>query len=159
MVFFLACGSQNKEQKPPIGESKNRYEKIKNMEWLVGTWNLACNDTLSTEVWILKNDSVYAATSMDVKGGKDTLRYENITIEQIGNEVYYIPVIKTQNEGKPVRFKLTQQNKNQVVFENPDHDFPKKITYALRNDSLVAEISGPVEGKEISMVFPMVKIR
>jgi hypothetical protein len=162
-TFFLfaliSCGSPQKEQKLPKDEPTPHYEKIKNMEWLIGTWSLTSKDTVSTEVWELKNDSVYAATSMDVKGGKDTLRFENITIEQTGAEVYYIPVIKNQNEGKPVRFKLTQQNKNLVIFENPEHDFPKKITYSMRGDSLIAEISGPIEGKETSMAFPMVKAK
>ena len=44
------------------------------------------------------------------------------------------------------------------MFENPGHDFPKKISYTkITNDSLVAEISGQQQGKPASEKFAMKK--
>jgi hypothetical protein len=45
-----------------------------------------------------------------------------------------------------------------LVFENPKHDYPKKITYTkINDDSLVAEISGILDGKPSSEKFSMKK--
>ncbi len=155
---IVACGTKKAKEEPKANNT-NTYEKIKSMNWLVGKWQLVNKDTISTETWELKNDSVYSATSMDIKAGKDTLRYEDITIEQKGADVFYIPVMKDQNDGKPVSFKLTSMEGQRMVFENPDHDFPKKISYELKGDSLIAEISGPMEGTEVSMKFPMIRVK
>ena len=57
-------------------------------------------------------------------------------------------------------FKLTSLSPNQLVFENPTHDFPTKITYLkISQDSIVASISGLIDGKEKLEQFPMKKIK
>ena len=156
VATLMACGSKTKPQEP---EKKDPYARMKTMNWVVGKWELVNKDTVSTEIWQLKNDSVYAGISMDVKGGKDTIRYEDATIEQRGTEIYFIPVMKDQNEGKPVEFKMTAtaSTDTRLVFENPQHDFPKKIIYEIKGDSLLASISGPMKGQEVTIPFPMVK--
>jgi hypothetical protein len=78
--------------------------------------------------------------------------------------VYYIPVIKDQNEGKPVMFKLITQkdypvNGKMASFSNPDHDFPQFVTYELKGDSMLAEISGKKDGKDMAEKFPMIKAK
>ena len=79
-------------------------------------------------------------------------------IEERNGEVYYVPTVKTQNAGKAVEFKMTYSTDKEWVFENPQHDFPQKITYTMiTGDSLVAEISGTIEGQLRSEKFPMKK--
>lgn len=158
VISIASCGGK-KTPETPVVENKDPYEKIKSMNWIIGKWNMGNGDTLSTETWEMKNDSVFSSISMDVKNGKDTLRYEEITIEQKGNEVFYIPVVKGQNDGKGVNFKLTSAEGQKLVFENPDHDFPKKITYQLSGDTLYAEISGPMGRHDVVMKFPMVRAK
>ena len=51
---------------------------------------------------------------------------------------------------------MTDGGDDFMVFENPEHDFPTKITYKKINaDSIVAEISGNRNGKQASELFPM----
>ena len=84
--------------------------------------------------------------------GKDTLFAEIVRLEQQENDLFYIVSVPNQNEEKPVAFKLTSSTSDYLVFENPAHDFPKKITYKLVNkDSLYAEISG--DGKKQGFPF------
>jgi len=53
---------------------------------------------------------------------------------------------------------MTSANNNQIVFENPKHDYPNKITYSLvEKDSLIAEISGLKKGKPYTEIFVMKK--
>jgi hypothetical protein len=86
----------------------------------------------------------------------DTISSESIQLVQEGDKLLYVPVVRKQNEGKRVVFTLSFSTDNQLVFENPQHDFPQKILYTLiNNDSLLAEISGTYNGKHQSEKFPM----
>jgi hypothetical protein len=86
----------------------------------------------------------------------NTLFAEKVRLEQRKNDLFYIVSVPNQNEEQPVAFKLTSSTNDYLVFENPEHDFPKKITYKLvTKDSLYAEISG--DGK--SQGFPFTKIK
>jgi len=51
-------------------------------------------------------------------------------------------------------FQLTAIDDTSATFENPSHDFPKKIRYALRPDgALEAVISGAATQKPVTFVF------
>ena len=74
--------------------------------------------------------------------------------------LYYIPVVKNQNDGLPVKFAATTITKEKIVFENAQHDFPQVISYTkINKDSLVAEIAGTKNGKERKQVFPMKRVK
>jgi hypothetical protein len=129
--------------------------KIAKISWLIGEWHNNSPDGHLTETWVQQSDSIFAGKSFFIVGN-DTVFSEAITIAQEGEELLYIPLIKTQNNGLPVKFKLTIASNKQLVFENPEHDFPQKITYTLiNNDSLLAEISGVTKGQPQLEQFPM----
>lgn len=51
-------------------------------------------------------------------------------------------------------FRMTHIDSNSVTFENPSHDFPKKIRYSLRSDgTLEAVVSGAAEDKPLTFTF------
>ena len=156
--LISACGSPKKTNDLPVQGNKKTYEAIKSISWLMGRWENKSAEGTMTETWVQLNDSVYSGKSIFMEG-KDTQFVETITIEQRGNEVFYIPVVKNQNDGKPTMFKLTNANGSKVQFENPEHDFPQKISYELFGDSLFAEISGLMEGKPHTEKFPMVRAK
>lgn len=129
-------------------------EKLKRADWLLGTWEGHVHETYITEIWE-KGKDAYWGRSYSIRG-EDTTSSERIRLQQEGNILWYISVVKNQNEGKEVRFMLTSSDANQLVFQNPEHDFPKKIKYTrVTNDSLFAEISGFYQGEEHSEKFPM----
>ena len=158
IAILFSCNFK-KAKDETLKENKKTYSEIKQLSWLVGKWEMDTHPGLTTETWSILNDSVFSGTSLTVGSGKDTIFFETITIEQRGKEVFYFPVIKEQHNGKPTLFKLTNAMDNRVVFENPGHDFPQKILYQLKGDSLIGEISGNVEGKIHSEKFPMVKVK
>lgn len=43
----------------------------------------------------------------------------------------------------PVPFRMTSLSAAEVVFENPAHDFPTRISYRREDDVLIATVSGP----------------
>lgn len=126
-------------------------------KWLTGKWENQTQRGKMVEEWSKLNDSTYTGKSYMITAA-DSISLESIALKKEGNEIFYIPTVKGQNNDQPVKFKLTSSSPNQLVFENPAHDFPQKITYTLESEnSLMAEISGVVNGQQRARKFPMKK--
>jgi len=138
-------------------DQANKFAEIKKADWLTGSWgNSSIYGNLS-ESWEKINDSTYYAKSYFIKGN-DTLHQEAIELSQKGDIVTYSATVQGQNNDKPVPFRLTKATEKQLIFENPAHDYTKKITYTqITKDSLIAEISGMQQGKMSSERYPMKK--
>lgn len=133
--------------------------QIEKANWLIGEWQNNSETKKVTEVWEKENDSVYVGKSYALRNA-DTVSSERIRLEEHGDKLFYIPVVKNQNIGEVVKFTLTSVASNQLAFENPEHDFPQKISYSLiTNDSLFAEISGMYKGQQQSEKFPMHRVK
>ena len=77
---------------------------------------------------------------------------------QKGETLTYLATVKGQNDNKPVAFTSTNETENKLIFENPQHDYPQKITYTKgSNNTLTAEVTGRLEGKVTTERFIMVK--
>jgi len=132
---------------------------IKKAEWLIGTWENKTPKGSVYETWDKINETEFAGKSYIVNE-KDTIAFEHIRLVQEQDGLYYIPIVKNQNNGLPVRFATKTISETQLVFENPQHDFPQIITYTKINaNSLVAEILGVKNGKERKQTFPMKRVK
>lgn len=132
---------------------------IKKAGWLVGTWENKTKKGSIYETWTKVNNTELLGKSYMLKE-KDTVIFETVKLLQEKNNLFYIPTVKDQNNSMPVKFTLTKGTDKLLVFENPQHDFPQKISYTKINaDSLVAQISGLINGKERQQTFPMKRIQ
>ena len=132
-------------------------DKIKLADWLIGTWENKTEDGVLTESWQKVNDSTFSATSYFIKND-DTLHSEKITLVKKGEMLLYSATVNGQNNDKAVDFGSTTESENKLVFENPSHDYPQKITYSKgANNTLTAEISGNLQGKMTKEKFVMTK--
>lgn len=133
----------------------NKYSKIEKAYWFIGDWENVSDEGSFREIWTKKNDSIYSGLSIVVIE-QDTVFYENVSLEQQNDSVFYNVSVKGQNKEQAVSFYLTSSDNNKLVFENPNHDYPSKITYSkVSKDSIVAEIFGLKDGKKITESFPM----
>ncbi|MCJ0743096.1 DUF6265 family protein [Pedobacter montanisoli] len=133
--------------------------QIKKAEWLTGTWENKTSRGNLYEEWKKAGKHELAGKSYMLKE-KDTIVFETLRLVAEGNGLFYIPTVKNQNDGKPVKFALKTLSDTQLVFENPQHDFPQLITYTkIKPDSLVAEISGTRNGQLRKQTFPMKKVK
>ncbi len=132
--FQLSC--KHKETNP--------YEKMEIFNWLEGHWEFEVDNGLFGEVWSKSNDSVFSGHGYMLIG-EDTVSKELLRLEFRKGEIFYIVTIEDHNDGKPVNFKLTSDQNNTYVFENPEHDFPKKIIYKKNSENSVTAI---IEGDE-----------
>lgn len=146
LIVLCACESRN----------PGDMEKI---NWLLGTWASETPEGYVYETWSRNGETEFAGKSYSVNE-QDTTVYETIRLVKEESGLSYIPTIKDENNGMPVRFACTTVSETRIVFENPQHDFPQIISYTLvNNDSLVAEIAGTPEGKVEKQTFAMKRVR
>ncbi len=132
---------------------------INKARWLIGTWENKTSRGTIYETWNKTSDKAFTGKSYFLKE-KDTVIIENIQLVQEGEVLFYVPTVKNQNGGLPVRFTAKSISDTQMVFENLQHDFPQIISYTkISADSLVAEISGKKNGRERKQSFAMKRIK
>ncbi len=132
---------------------------IAKAEWLIGTWVNKTPKGGIYETWSKETANKFSGKSYIVKE-KDTIVFERIQIVHEQDGLFYIPIVKNQNDNLPVRFATKTISETQLVFENPQHDFPQTISYTkITADSLVAEISGTKNGHERKQIFPMKRVK
>lgn len=121
------------------------------LNWLEGMWNrtnITKPGRSGHERWVRIGDSELRGNGVTLQGA-DTLIWEKITIIIKENDIFYVADVPENQQ--PVYFKFTEITESGFVCENPDHDFPKKISYQLEGDNLKAQISG--NGKAIDYWF------
>ncbi len=137
----------------------NYKNNIQKAEWLIGTWENKTQKGSIYETWTKTRNNEFSGKSFSVKD-KDTIVFENIRLVQENKKLFYIPTVKNQNDGLPIRFVAKTISENQLVFENPQHEFPQIIAYTkITSDSLIAEISGTKNGQNRRQTFPMKKVK
>ncbi len=128
-------------------QSVNDFEKL---QWLVGEWNRT-NITAGTsglEKWVVNSPVELQGWGITMKGG-DTTFVEKTKLLVKDGQIYYVADVPENKE--PVYFKLVDIGQNAFTCENPEHDFPKKISYKKNGDTLKVIISG--NNKSIDYFF------
>jgi len=125
-------------------------QKLKKLFWLEGTWNrtnVKAGRTAS-ERWVKTDQGEFQGWGVSMNG-PDTSFVEKLKIITKDNEVYYVADVSGNKE--LTYFKFTELTAAGFVCEDPEHDFPKKISYQVNGTKLKATISG--NGKSIDYLF------
>jgi Domain of unknown function (DUF6265) len=121
--------------------NQDETANIKSFNWLQGSWQMQTRRGVITEKWIIVNDHTLTGRSSLVRADGTEIPLEKIELVNRKGTYFYIPTVKNQNGEQPVEFKITSHNETGFVAENPQHDFPKRISYQLVNkDSIHAII-------------------
>jgi hypothetical protein len=118
--------------------------------WLEGTWRMNAGPMQIEERWTPPAGNVMTGMGRTLKNGS-TVFFEYFRIESRKDGIYYV----AQPKGvPPTDFKLVRASDTQLVFENPAHDFPKRITYTREaNGGVTAKIEGTPEQKKMEEEF------
>ena len=121
---------------------------ISQVAWLAGEWTGASG---SEERWTTPAGGSMLAVSRTVRKGRMTAFEFLCIVERAGGLVYQA----MPNGRMPATdFTLTGIESNSATFENPAHDFPKRIRYTLRTDgTLEATISGDPKQPSLTFTF------
>jgi len=121
-------------------------ENFKRLYALEGVWQMTTKRGILCEEWKKINDNYLQSKGYIIKG-TDTIINETVALTHKDDAVFYTSTVANQNDQQPVAFKMTKAGNNTFVFENPQHDFPKRIVYQLvSSDSLHAFIDDGVDG-------------
>ena len=142
---------------PGLISAQEKNFTINDLAWLKGCWSLNRNGRETTEHWLKPAGGTMLGISRTLADGK-TVEFEFTQIRQESSgEIFFIAKPSGQPEAT---FKMIKGSPREVIFENPQHDFPQRVIYRLQSDSsLLGRIEGVSKGKEKSVDFPMTRAR
>ena len=127
------------------------FQTINDVAWLIGKWertNVKVG-TKAFEYWEKESESSLRGIGFSMRGA-DTTFVEKLKIEQREGTFYYVADVRENTE--PIYFKFTKLSEYGFISENPEHDFPKMISYELRDGQMTATISDGGD-KKASFIF------
>jgi hypothetical protein len=134
--------------------AQNAFDKV---SWLTGCWGGDMDGGKYEECWTSPSKNFMQGAGSLVKGDKILMR-EFMTIEKDGDDIVmyilgYGEKLKPEEQGT-IGFKLVKSSKNELVFENPKHDYPQRCVYTKdKKGNIVARIE-QMDGTK-PMKFPM----
>lgn len=114
---------------------------IHDLIWMAGDWQTSPGGRAQIEEhWTQPAGGSMLGMGRTVAGGR-TVEFEYLRLEQRNDGIFYVAHPKARCPGTD--FKLTRLTTTEAVFENPQHDFPKRIIYRkTAGGSLVASVDG-----------------
>jgi hypothetical protein len=112
------------------------------LDWIAGHWCLDDGTQSVEEHWLPARGGLLLGVGRTVAAGK-ARSFEFLRIETHGGA----PVFIAQPNGvPPTPFTLAASGQGWARFENPKHDFPRRVEYRRTAKGLHAQISGPGQG-------------
>lgn len=130
---------------------------ISDLGWMSGDWQTdAGGRAVSEEHWTRPAGGSMIGMSRTLAGDR-TVSFEFLRLEQRAEAIYY--VASPNGRCPATDFKLTRLSGQEAIFENPAHDFPKRIIYRKNSEgALAASIDGGEGTKSVMFAFnPMSK--
>lgn len=144
LLALVGCAATDSTSPPDAPEPPSG--PLVGLAWLSGTWSDAePGDTLTEERWSTPRGGSMLGTNRTLSG-ETTAAFEFLRIEarQPGTIVY---VAQPSGSSPGVDFPLTDLEGTRAVFENPEHDFPQRLEYALADGILTVTVSAEADGE------------
>jgi hypothetical protein len=115
------------------------------LRWLLGDWTADGDRTSFHESWVEVAPHTFEGTGIErskangaIKGG------ESLRLLEMAGGVYYLS--KVAHNELPIAFRLNACSDGRFVFDNPAHDFPKRLEYRREPDGrLTVSVSDGAE--------------
>jgi hypothetical protein len=123
--------------------------------WLSGCWAFRAGDRVVEESWMPERGGTMLGMSRTSKA--EVMReHEFVLLHEAGAALEYRVIAGDQPE---FVFRAARASGNEVVFENLEHDFPKRIGYRLvSSDSLEAWVDGGPTEPDKRVSYPYHRI-
>ena len=116
--------------------------------WLAGHWCGTQDGSRIEELWLERGGQLLNLSTTTRDGA--LVSFEYARIEGRAGGVVFV----AQPGGEPpVEFALVEADERRLVFANPAHDFPQRVSYWRDDAGLHAEIAGPGEDGEQRFAF------
>lgn len=137
----IACLAMAAPPLPVHAADAAACDSLDTARWVLGTWVADDGENIVIEEWRSVGSGTFEGSGRTVsrKTGA-AVSSESLRLVAMSSAVYYIA--KVSHNAYPVAFALTTCTAGRLVFENPGHDFPKRIVYSMRpNDGIEVEVS------------------
>ena len=130
--------------------------QVDQLAWLTGCWRIARGDEVIDEQWMAPRAGVMLGMSRTVRAGRTTST-EFVTLRPVDGGFAYEANPSGQ---QPTAFSATAISADRAVFENPAHDYPRRIVYERKGDSvLIASIDDGTGAKRVEYPFRRISCR
>lgn len=115
---------------------------VGDLSWMSGYW-LSCEEGREvSETWSDPRGDLMVGHGLTVAGGRTS--FEALRIAGHDGGLAYM----AQPGGSSATvFPAVEVGDRRAVFENPGHDFPRRIAYARDGDIMIARVEGEVDGR------------
>src|SRR5687767_1936870 len=126
-LFALAAVAEPASAAPPSGG-------IQRVAWLAGCWESSTPERTIEERWMPPRGTSMVGVARSVRGA-DLVEYELVVIREQGDRLAY----EAHPSGQPSAvFRSHSIDDGAVVFQNLEHDFPKRIGYERSAEGVTA---------------------
>jgi len=124
--------------------------------WLAGCWRADDAEAGSGEQWMPLAGGAMLGMSRTIRDGK-TVAHEFMRIAGAADGRL---TLFAQPSGKPpAAFVVKTFTEREIVFENPEHEFPQRVAYRFEPPTqLRARIEGTRQGTERRIEYPMTRV-
>ena len=119
--------------------------------WLAGHWCGTQGSSRIEELWIERGGHLLNLSTTTRDGALVSFEYARIEARAGG-----IVFVAQPGGVPPVEFALVDWDAQRLVFTNPAHDFPQRVSYWRDEEGLHAEIAGPGDEGEQRIGFDYV---
>lgn len=117
---------------------------LSELEVFLGHWEEREENQVIKETWQKVSSSTFEGSGSNEEVSGNMLSSETLRLTEMSGEIFYFAKVR-ENEF-PIAFKLTRCDQNSFEFNNPNHDFPKKIKYVFNGSgALTVEVGGDPE--------------
>lgn len=148
-LFFIATSLA-------VSSAHAQQASFDSLHWLAGCWQHENGEPGSMEQWMPAAADSMLGMARTVKKGK-TVAHEFMQIRlNAEGKLIFIALPSGQTE---TTFSLRQSSPQSIEFDNPQHDFPQRVSYQWQApNKLLARIEGVSKGKQRAIDFPMIKV-
>ena len=116
---------------------------VESLDWMRGSWASRSPRETVRETWLGPANGMLAAVNLtSTADGRASFEFLRIARTPAGFSYFASPGGRA-----PVEFPMKETGGRRVVFENPSHDFPRRIVYWRDGSALMARIEGTMKGE------------
>jgi hypothetical protein len=133
-------------------QSGKRVDLDREFAWMEGTWKLADASSEVFEAWHMEDGEWRGESYAAVAGMK--VPTEKIRLFAEGREIIFSQRVKDRDDGRPMRFQLSDRSRKSWTFTHTADAFPSAITYTRIGDKgMQVRISGQRDGDPVEIAL------
>jgi hypothetical protein len=140
----------------PAVPTPQNCTRLDTLHWILGEWRIESDKNITIEKWVKLSPKTYEGVAQTFSKEDDKITFvEALRIVEMTDEVFYIA--KVAHNAFPISFKLIDCSAVTAVFENTEHDFPKKIFYKLEDDGRLLNVTVSNEERQFTIEYKRLK--